>query len=94
MGPWDHPGTDECKREDAKAADDRSPGDKVHRVLALLGILPPGIGPTIAAHWDTHEMDKSVLAIISNLILNKTLALFKKDEAFRKWRRKTTAWRS
>jgi hypothetical protein len=94
MGPWDPLSTDECKREEEKTADDRSPGDKVHRVLALLGILPPGIGPTIAAYWDTHEMDKSVLAIISNLILNKTLALFKKDEAFRKWRRKTTAWRS
>jgi hypothetical protein len=94
MGPPSPPNTDECKKENTETADDRSPGDKVHRILALLGTLPPGIGPTIAAFWDTHEEDKSALALISNLVLNKTLTLFKQDEAFRKWRRKTTAWRS
>jgi hypothetical protein len=95
MGPWDPPKSDECKTDsNADHADDRSIGDKVHRILALLGILPPGIGPTIAAYWDTNEVDDSALAIISNLILNKTLALFKQDEAFRKWRKKTTAWRN
>jgi hypothetical protein len=94
MGPINPPVTDECKTENIKMADDRSIGDKVHRVLALLGILPPGIGPTIAAYWDTREEDKNALALMSNLVLNKTLTLFKQDEAFRKWRRKTTAWRS
>jgi hypothetical protein len=85
--------TDECKTDEAKKSDDRSSGDKVHRVLALLGILPPGIGAAISAYWDTHELDKSALTLISNLILNKTLVLFRQDEAFRKWRKKTTAWR-
>jgi hypothetical protein len=92
MGPRN---TDECKTDEAAAAaDDRSISDKIHRVLALLGILPPGLEAAMASYWDTHEVDKRALATISNLILNKTLVLFRQDEAFRKWRKKTTAWRS
>ena len=62
--------------------------DRLPTPLALLGELPRGIQGVIAEHNGTRP-NRDMMKSISESILNCTLSILKKDEAFRKWRSKT-----
>ena len=62
--------------------------DRLPAPLALLGELPRGIQGVIAEHNGTRP-NRDAMKSISESVLNCTLSILKKDEAFRKWRSKT-----
>lgn len=64
-----------------------------HRILMLLGALPPGYGKKLSDYLD-YDVNKSALHAISKTVLDTSLHLFMKDEVYRKWKRKGNAWRS
>ena len=82
---------DEIKISPEQITPRQSANDRLHITLALLGALPPGFSKDLASHWE-EEVDSTTVLTISKTILNKSLELFKKDEAFRKWNRKNVIW--
>ena len=64
-----------------------------HRILMLLGALPPGYGKKLSAYLD-YEVDGASAHAIAKIVRDTSLALYMKDEVYRKWRRKGNAWRS
>ena len=93
---WLRPAHYTC--EDLKLNNDTENTVKVkskhlHRILALLGILPPQFEKRLAAHWEA-EIGEPTMKAIASMIRYSTLDLFRKDEAFRKWKRKGIEWRS
>jgi hypothetical protein len=64
-----------------------------HRILMLLGALPPGYGKKLSDYLD-YDINKDALHAISKTILDTSMHLFMKDEVYRKWKRKGNAWRS
>ena len=64
----------------------RSP---THRILTALGTTPPGLYQVLSSfHENSHIVDPKTPELISKIVYNASLALFRKDEAFRKWKRK------
>ena len=82
---------DEIKISPEQITPRQSANDRLHITLALLGALPRGFSKDLASHWE-EEIDNTTSLTISKTILNKSLELFKKDEAFRKWKRKNVIW--
>jgi hypothetical protein len=87
------PDNDEKKTEEGKGPNCTQPSKYPHRILLLLGILPPGYKHRLSAYWETNIGDATTSAISRN-IRNTSLALLMKDETFRKWKRRGNAWRS
>tara|TARA_B110000503_G_scaffold68609_1_gene107125 strand:- start:60 stop:698 length:639 start_codon:yes stop_codon:yes gene_type:complete len=84
---------DEKKTEEGKDPTGKQRPKYPHRILMLLGILPPGYKHRLSAYWETTIGDATTSAISKN-IRNTSLALLMKDETFRKWKRRGNAWRS
>ena len=84
---------DEKKTEDQKEPTCNQRPKYPHRILLLLGILPPGYKHRLSAYWET-DIDDATTSAISKNIRNTSLALLMKDETFRKWKRRGNAWRS
>ena len=64
-----------------------SKGDALPSALALLGELPKGIKGHISDH-NERATTRDTLEKVSAIIVDCTLSILKKDEAFRKWKRK------
>ena len=64
-----------------------SKGDALPSALALLGELPKGIKGHISDH-NERATTRDTLEKVSAIIIDCTLSTLKKDEAFRKWKRK------
>ena len=80
----------EQRQEEKKEEEIYKPtnNDKMHPALALLGELPKTTNKHIVSHMEDANIGKETMEKISNTIMNKTLLLLKKDESFRKWRKK------
>ena len=61
--------------------------DKLRSALAMLGELPKGLRKHFAS-YNEKTYTRKQMERISNLIVDKTTTLFKKDEEFHKWRKK------
>ena len=64
------------------------PVASLNPVLALLGLTPKGLQGHVAAWSEDWSTSSKKVKDISKIILNYSLLSFRKDEAFRKWRRK------
>ena len=84
---------DEKKTEGKKGSTCKQQSNHPHRILLLMGILPPGYKHRLSAYWETNIGDGTTSAI-SKIIRNTSLALLMKDETLRKWKRRGNAWRS
>jgi hypothetical protein len=61
----------------------------VHISLAILGTTPKGLLQALSQyHEDSHALDSAIPEKISKLIFSTSLALFLKDEVYRKWKRR------
>jgi hypothetical protein len=67
----------------------RSAGDKLHPVLGLLGVNPKGLGPDIACHSGVTPTPTKTTQQISSLVLNTSVTLYRRSEAYGRWRQKT-----
>jgi hypothetical protein len=64
--------------------------DSVHSVLGLLGITPPGLEEAISKATEHSHTNHTGSALkIAKLVLDTSLTLFLRDEAYHKWKRKT-----
>lgn len=67
------------------------PADMVHISLAILGTTPKGLLQALSQHHEnSHALDPAttIPEKISKLIFSTSLALFLKDEVYRKWKRR------
>ena len=65
------------------------PADSIPQCLAVMGATPKGLAQALSQHHeDAFVPDGDTTENISKIIYNKSLTLFRKDEAFRKWKRK------
>jgi hypothetical protein len=70
-------------------APEPKPADMVHISLAFLGSTPKGLLQALSQyHEDSHALDPVIPEQISKLIFSTSLALFLKDEVYRKWKRR------
>jgi hypothetical protein len=76
-----------------KPKDRPSKGDKIHAILACLGITPPDLQKThnMYASPENFFNDPPKLTRISKIILHSTLDIVRKSEAMRKWKRRCLA---
>ena len=66
-----------------------SPTDQIHPCLAVLGTTPTGLRQALSQyHENDHIPNPKTKEKISKLIYSTSLALFRKHESFRKWKRK------
>jgi ribonuclease HI len=64
--------------------------DSVHSILGVLGITPPGFEKVISKATEHSHIDHTGSGLrVAKLILNTSLNLFLRDEAYHKWKRKT-----
>ena len=75
--------------ENGRIPDRRSAGDRISPVLGLLGINPKGLGPNIASVSGVTPTAPSTMKQISSLVLNTSVAIYRRSEAYGRWRRKT-----
>ena len=65
------------------------PADSIPHCLAVMGATPKGLAQALSQHHeDAYVPDGDTTENISKIIYNRSLALFRKDEAFRKWKRR------
>jgi hypothetical protein len=67
--------------------------DRVHPILAILGTTPYNLANDMANHSGRNPDDfHHQVNQVSKIILNRTIDLLRKDEAYYKWRRKRAEW--
>jgi hypothetical protein len=72
-----------------RISDRRSASDRLNPVLGLLGANPRALGPDIASHGGLSPTLLATIKQMSLLVLNTSVALYQRSEAYGKWRRKT-----
>jgi hypothetical protein len=80
---------DAKKPERGRIPDHRSAGDRINPVLGLLGVNPKGLGPNIASVSGVTPTAPDTIKQISSLVLNTSIAIYRRSEAYGRWRRKT-----
>jgi hypothetical protein len=80
---------DKTKPEHGRIPDIRSAGDRVNPVLGLLGVNPKGLGSTIASYSGVTPTPTAIIKQISALVLNTSVDIHRRSEAYGRWRRKT-----
>lgn len=75
--------------EPGRISDRRSAGDRVSPILGLLGINPKGLGPDIASLRGIAQTPPGDIKQISSLVLTTSVAMYRRSEAYRRWRQKT-----
>jgi hypothetical protein len=79
--------------EEKKVAHDRIPdprsaGDRLDPILGLLGINPKGLKSQISSYGGVTP-PPDTLKRISLLVLNTSITIYRRSEAFQRWRQKT-----
>jgi hypothetical protein len=80
---------DSKEPEQGRLPDHRSAGDRLDPILGLLGINPKGLGPDIASYSGVTPTPPDTIKEISSLVLNTSVAAYRRSEAYIRWRRKT-----
>ena len=75
--------------EPGRIPDRRSAGDRVDPVLGLLGINPKGLGPDFASLSGVTPTPPGNIKQISSLVLTTSVTIYRRSEAYRRWRQKT-----
>jgi hypothetical protein len=75
--------------EPGRIRDRRSAGDRVNPALGLLGINPKGLGSTIASLTGVTPTPSGDIKQISSLVLTTSVTMYRRSEAYRRWRQKT-----
>jgi hypothetical protein len=81
-------GRDADEPERGRIPDRRSTGDKVNPVLGLLGTNPKGLGSDMASYSGITPTPL-IIKQISTLVLNTSVAMHRRSEAYGRWRQKT-----
>ena len=80
---------DSREPEEGRIPHRRSAGDRLHPLLGLLGVKPKGLKADIASHSGVIPTPPETIKQISSLVLNTSVTIYRRSEAFRRWRRKT-----
>jgi hypothetical protein len=80
---------DSKEPEQGRIPDRRSAGDRLHPILGLLGVNPKGLGPDIASHSGVTPTPPGTIKQISSLVVNTSVTLYQRSEAYGRWRQKT-----
>jgi hypothetical protein len=80
---------DQNETELGRIPDTRSAGDRVNPILGLLGSNPGGLGSAIASYSGITPTPLAIIKQISSLVLNTSVDIYRRSEAYRRWRRIT-----
>jgi hypothetical protein len=80
---------DQKDPEPGRTPNHRSAGDRLDPLLGLLGINPKGLGPSIASHSGVTPTPPDIIKRISLLVLTTSVSIYRRSEAYIRWRRKT-----
>jgi hypothetical protein len=75
--------------EHGRTPDIRSAGDRLDPILGLLGINPKGLAPNIANNCGVTPTPPCIIKQISLLVLKTSINIYRHNEAYIRWRRKT-----